>query len=75
MSRIWFSNSGSEGNDSAARIVWYYWNSKKQPKRRKMISHLRAYHGNTIASASLCQVYKAKTKNNNYLAVKVQRPN
>ena len=28
-----------------------------------------------IASASLGQVYKAKTKNNNYLAVKVQRPN
>ena len=53
MSRVWFSNSGSEGNDSAARIVWYYWNSKRQPKRRKMISHLRAYHGNTIASASL----------------------
>ena len=53
MSRIWFSNSGSEGNDSAARIVWYYWHNKKQPKRRKMISHLRAYHGNTIASASL----------------------
>ena len=53
MSRIWFSNSGSEGNDSAARIVWYYWNNKRQPKRRKMISHLRAYHGNTIASASL----------------------
>ena len=57
MSRIWFSNSGSEGNDSAARIVWYYWNSKKQPKRRKMISHLRAYHGNTIASASLSGMY------------------
>ncbi|NCF47746.1 MAG: aminotransferase class III-fold pyridoxal phosphate-dependent enzyme, partial [Alphaproteobacteria bacterium] len=53
MSKIWFSNSGSEGNDSAARIVWYYWNNKKQPKKRKMISHLRAYHGNTIASASL----------------------
>ena len=28
-----------------------------------------------IASASLGQVYKAKTKNNTYLAVKVQRPN
>ena len=53
MSKIWFSNSGSEGNDSAARIVWYYWNNQKQPKKRKMISHLRAYHGNTIASASL----------------------
>ena len=27
MSKIWFSNSGSEGNDSAVRIVWYYWHA------------------------------------------------
>jgi len=53
MSKIWFANSGSEGNDSAARIVWYYWHAKGQPEKRKIIAHQRAYHGNTIASASL----------------------
>ncbi|MBS29059.1 MAG: aspartate aminotransferase family protein [Alphaproteobacteria bacterium] len=53
MSKIWFANSGSEGNDSAARIVWYYWAAVGKPEKRKIIAHQRAYHGNTIASASL----------------------
>jgi 4-aminobutyrate--pyruvate transaminase len=53
MSKVWFSNSGSEGNDSAARIAWYYWHAVGEPARRKIIAHWRAYHGNTIAAASL----------------------
>jgi len=57
MSKIWFANSGSEGNDSAARIVWYYWASLEKPEKRKIISHQQAYHGNTIASASLSGMY------------------
>ncbi len=57
MSKVWFANSGSEGNDSAARIVWYYWHAKGQPEKRKIIAHQRAYHGNTIASASMSGMY------------------
>jgi len=57
MSKIWFANSGSEGNDSAARIVWYYWHAMGKPEKRKIIAHQRAYHGNTIASASLSGMY------------------
>ncbi len=57
MSKIWFANSGSEGNDSAARIVWYYWAAVGKPEKRKIIAHKRAYHGNTIASASLSGMY------------------
>lgn len=57
MSKIWFANSGSEGNDSAARIVWYYWHAMGMPDKRKIIAHQRAYHGNTIASASLSGMY------------------
>ncbi|HJS09536.1 MAG TPA: aminotransferase [Pirellulales bacterium] len=53
MARVWFSNSGSEGNDCAARMAWYYWNAVRRPERRKFISHREAYHGNTIATASL----------------------
>lgn len=56
MSHVWFANSGSEANDCAARLCWYYWNAKDQPQRRKFIAHRRAYHGNTIASASLSGV-------------------
>ena len=57
MSKIWFANSGSEGNDSAARIAWYYWTALGQPQRRKFIAHRQAYHGNTIASASLSGMF------------------
>jgi 4-aminobutyrate--pyruvate transaminase len=57
MSKIWFANSGSEGNDSAARIAWYYWAALGQPQRRKIIAHRQAYHGNTIASASLSGMF------------------
>jgi 4-aminobutyrate--pyruvate transaminase len=53
MARVWFANSGSEGNDCAARLAWYYWNAERRPEKRKFISHWQAYHGNTIASASL----------------------
>ena len=53
MSKIWFANSGSKSNDSAARIIWYYWHAMGKPEKRKIIAHQRAYHGNTIASASL----------------------
>lgn len=57
MSKVWFSNSGSEGNDSAARIAWYYWHAVGKPEKRKIIAHQRAYHGNTIAAASLSGMY------------------
>ena len=57
MSKIWFANSGSEGNDSAACIAWYYWHAVGKPKKRKIIAHQRAYHGNTIAAASLSGMY------------------
>lgn len=53
MARVWFSNSGSEGNDCAARMAWYYWNAMQRPERRKFLAHRQAYHGNTIATASL----------------------
>src|ERR1700752_2958512 len=53
MARVWFANSGSEGNDCAARIAWYYWNAVGRPERRKFIAHRESYHGNTIATASL----------------------
>ncbi|MGB0632783.1 MAG: aminotransferase [Alphaproteobacteria bacterium] len=57
MSKIWFANSGSEGNDSAACIAWYYWHAVGKPEKRKIIAHQRAYHGNTIAAASLSGMY------------------
>jgi 4-aminobutyrate--pyruvate transaminase len=53
MSHVWFANSGSESADCAARLCWYYWNAVGKPQKRKFLSHDRAYHGNTVAAASL----------------------
>jgi 4-aminobutyrate---pyruvate transaminase len=53
MSKVFFANSGSEANDTAMKIVWYYHNAIGKPKKKKIISRIRAYHGVTIASASL----------------------
>jgi 4-aminobutyrate--pyruvate transaminase len=64
MSRIWFASTGSEANDCAARLSWYYWNAMGQPERRQFISHRLAYHGNTIASASLSGVSYAHDRFN-----------
>lgn len=53
MSKVFFTNSGSEANDTVMKMLWYRSNSLGQPKRKKFISRIRGYHGVTIASASL----------------------
>jgi 4-aminobutyrate--pyruvate transaminase len=53
MSKVFFANSGSEANDTAMKLVWYYHNAIGKPEKKKIISRMRAYHGVTIASASL----------------------
>jgi len=53
MSKVFFTNSGSEANDTVMKLLWYRSNAMGQPQRKKFISRLRGYHGITIASASL----------------------
>jgi len=53
MSKIFFANSGSEANDTAIKMAWYYNNALGRPEKKKIISRVKAYHGVTIASASL----------------------
>ena len=52
-SKIFFANSGSEANDSAVKMVWYFNNARGTPKKKKFISRLRGYHGVTVAAGSL----------------------
>ena len=52
-SKVFFTNSGSEANDTQIKIAWYYNNARGQPKRKKIIARHRSYHGTTIATASL----------------------
>jgi 4-aminobutyrate--pyruvate transaminase len=53
MSKVFFANSGSEANDSAIKMVWYMNNALGRPRKKKIISRLKAYHGITLAAASL----------------------
>ncbi len=50
---VFFSGSGSEGNDTVVRMVRRYWDILGQPDRQVIISRQNAYHGSTMAGASL----------------------
>jgi 4-aminobutyrate---pyruvate transaminase len=52
-SKVLFCNSGSEANDTQIKLVWYMNNALGRPRKKKIISRLKAYHGVTVASASL----------------------
>ncbi|WP_288392363.1 aspartate aminotransferase family protein [uncultured Herbaspirillum sp.] len=50
---VFFTSSGSEGNDTIVRMVRRYWDIKGQPERHVIISRHNAYHGSTMAGGSL----------------------
>jgi putrescine aminotransferase len=50
---VFFSGSGSEANDTVVRMVRRYWDVLGQPERQIIISRHNAYHGSTLAGASL----------------------
>ncbi|MEH6401728.1 MAG: aspartate aminotransferase family protein [Sneathiella sp.] len=52
-SKVFFTNSGSEANDTVVKLIWYYNNSRDKPKKKKIISRHKAYHGVTVAAASM----------------------
>lgn len=56
MKRVFFCNSGSEAADTAVKLVWYFNNALGRPKKKKIISRFKAYHGVTIAAASVTGV-------------------
>jgi 4-aminobutyrate---pyruvate transaminase len=53
MARVLFQCSGSEANDTAIKLAWYYWHAVGQPQRTKIIARQMGYHGNTCAAVSL----------------------
>jgi putrescine aminotransferase len=50
---VFFTSSGSEANDTVVRMVRRYWDLMGQPQRQVIISRYNAYHGSTMAAASL----------------------
>jgi putrescine aminotransferase len=53
LKHVFFNSSGSEANDTALRLVRHYWTLAGQPQRQIFISRWNAYHGSTVAGASL----------------------
>lgn len=53
ISKVHFQSTGSEANDVAVKLIWYYHNALGRPEKRKIISRHNAYHGSTVAAVSL----------------------
>ena len=53
MARVFFANSGSEANDTAIKMAWYFNNALGRPRKKKIIGRIKGYHGITLAAASL----------------------
>jgi len=53
LNHVFFAGSGSEAIDTIIRLVRHYWAIKGKPYRNIIISRENAYHGSTLAGASL----------------------
>lgn len=51
--RVFYTGSGSESIDTMLRMVWRYWDLMGQPQRKLIVARKNAYHGSTVAGASL----------------------
>ncbi len=56
MSKVLFANSGSESNDTAIKLIWYFNNALERPEKKKIIARERAYHGVTLGAGSLTRI-------------------
>ncbi|MFC3966691.1 aspartate aminotransferase family protein [Rhizobium lemnae] len=53
MSHVFFTSSGSEATDTWFRLARIYWKVLGQPSKKQVIARRNAYHGSTVAGASL----------------------
>ena len=51
--RVFYTNSGSEANDTMVKILWFLNGMEGNPQRRKIITRINSYHGVTAVSASM----------------------
>ncbi|MER9952877.1 aspartate aminotransferase family protein [Mesorhizobium sp. M0047] len=53
LTRVFYTNSGSEANDTIVKLVWYTNNARGRPEKKKFLARQKGYHGTTVASGSL----------------------
>ncbi len=51
--KVFYTNSGSEANDTMVKMLWFLHGAEGNPKRRKILTRVNAYHGVTAVSASM----------------------
>lgn len=51
--KVIFANSGSEAVDTMIKLAWLYHSGRGQPRKRKIISRDKAFHGSTVLGATL----------------------
>ena len=50
---MFYTNSGSEANDTMVKMLWFLHRAEGKPQRRKILTRWNAYHGVTAVSASM----------------------
>ncbi len=60
LNHVFYTTGGSTANDTAIRLVHYYNNLRGKPRKKKIISRLRAYHGSTYVTANLTGIHDTK---------------
>lgn len=53
MSKVFYGLSGSDANETQAKLVWHYHNLIGKPKKKKIIARQRGYHGCSVVSGSM----------------------
>ncbi|MET4221998.1 L-2,4-diaminobutyrate transaminase [Bradyrhizobium sp. LB14.3] len=53
MSKVFYGMSGSDANETQAKLVWYYNNLRGKPNKKRIISRERGYHGCSVVSGSM----------------------
>jgi L-2,4-diaminobutyrate transaminase len=53
MSKVFYGLSGSDANETQAKIVWYFNNLRGKPNKKKIIARERGYHGSSVISGSM----------------------
>ncbi|MCW1920513.1 aminotransferase [Rhodobacter sp. KR11] len=53
MSKVFYGMSGSDANETQAKLVWYYNNLRGMPAKKKIIARERGYHGCSVVAGSM----------------------
>lgn len=53
LSKVFYSDNGSTAVEIALKMAFGFWRHRKQPRKKKFVSFINAYHGDTIGSVSL----------------------